>query len=148
MRGEQPAAKLQQQSHGEQFAPETDAGDMTLSYVVADSQEALTQSFHRLATTSDAAFATGLTVSDRYLLEEEIGRGGMGQVFRGKDLRLERPVAIKVTLQSAVLAGDEQRLEEANREAKLGQSGAPDDRHHLRLRHRRNEPRDPRSRDH
>ncbi|HMV33873.1 MAG TPA: protein kinase, partial [Gemmatimonadales bacterium] len=32
----------------------------------------------------------------RYLLERELGRGGMGVVFLGRDLALERPVAIKL----------------------------------------------------
>jgi serine/threonine protein kinase/tetratricopeptide (TPR) repeat protein len=32
----------------------------------------------------------------RYTVEREIGRGGMSIVFLGRDLRLERPVAIKV----------------------------------------------------
>lgn len=32
----------------------------------------------------------------RYKVTEEIGRGGMGIVYRGEDPRLERPVAIKV----------------------------------------------------
>jgi serine/threonine-protein kinase len=33
---------------------------------------------------------------DRFLIEREIGRGGMGAVFLARDLALDRPVAIKV----------------------------------------------------
>jgi serine/threonine-protein kinase len=38
----------------------------------------------------------GDILSDRYRLDEEIGRGGMGIVFRGWDSDLERQVAIKI----------------------------------------------------
>ncbi len=35
-------------------------------------------------------------LSDRYIVEREIGRGGMATVFLARDLRHERPVALKV----------------------------------------------------
>ena len=35
-------------------------------------------------------------LSDRYTLERELGRGGMASVWLARDLRLDRPVAIKV----------------------------------------------------
>jgi serine/threonine protein kinase len=38
----------------------------------------------------------GQTVLDRYVVEEELGSGAMGTVFRGRHLTLPRPVAIKV----------------------------------------------------
>jgi len=43
-----------------------------------------------------AVCCVGDTLSDRYRLDEEIGRGGMGVVFRAWDLDLERHVAVKV----------------------------------------------------
>jgi ABC-type oligopeptide transport system substrate-binding subunit len=39
---------------------------------------------------------TRVALNDRYRLEEQIGQGGVGTVWRGFDSLLERPVAIKV----------------------------------------------------
>jgi hypothetical protein len=44
------------------------------------------------------AFAVGRVVQDRYRIDSVLGRGGMGVVFLGRDLRLDRPVAIKASL--------------------------------------------------
>ncbi len=44
---------------------------------------------------SDAIPDTG-DPGQRYVLDRQIGQGGMGRVFAGRDLRLQRPVAIKM----------------------------------------------------
>jgi len=51
-----------------------------------------------------------------FLLLEELGRGGMGAVYRGQDMALGRPVAIKVMHKS--LGDDPQFLETFLREAR------------------------------
>ena len=51
-----------------------------------------------------------------YRIVSKIGAGGMGEVYRARDLRLDRDVAIKVL--PAELSGDEDRLRRFEQEAK------------------------------
>jgi serine/threonine-protein kinase len=52
-----------------------------------------------------------------YPIERELGRGGMGVVYLGRDTRLDRPVAIKVLPDA--LADDAERLARFEREARI-----------------------------
>ncbi|MEE8184104.1 MAG: protein kinase, partial [Acidobacteriota bacterium] len=52
-----------------------------------------------------------------YEIIEPIGAGGMGEVYRARDTKLERDVAIKVL--PAHLADDPERLARMQREAQL-----------------------------
>ncbi len=66
------------------------------------------------------AAGLGVTLADRYQLEAEIGRGGMGVIYRARDLLLDRAVAVKL-LNDAGLgeAGRERLLREARAAARL-----------------------------
>ena len=50
-------------------------------------------------------FETGVILESRYRIDEEVGRGGMGVVYRGTDLTLSRGIAIKAMLTSRADAG-------------------------------------------
>src|SRR5271157_382863 len=52
-----------------------------------------------------------------YLIAERIGAGGMGEVYRGRDTKLDREVAIKVL--PAAYAQHPERLARFEREAKV-----------------------------
>jgi ABC-type branched-subunit amino acid transport system substrate-binding protein/DNA-binding beta-propeller fold protein YncE len=66
-----------------------------------------------------AAFTRGSTFAG-YRIEDLIGRGGMGVVYRATDLSLERPVAVKLI--APELAQDEQFRTRFLREPKLAAS--------------------------
>ena len=63
------------------------------------------------------------TLAGRYVIERELGKGGMGAVYLAQDLRLERPVAIKVL--PPELAVREELRERFLRETRVAEGPAP-----------------------
>ena len=57
------------------------------------------------------------TVDNKYRIEQLIGRGGMGAVYRARDMRLDRLVALKVV--RAELLGDSEARSRFRREAQI-----------------------------
>ena len=61
-----------------------------------------------------------MVINDRYRLEAEIGRGGMGTVYRAYDTLLERPVAVKILHETSLGSqGRARLLREAQSAARL-----------------------------
>ena len=58
----------------------------------------------------------GVVLDGRYRVDAIIATGGMSSVYRGLDIRLDRPVALKVM--ESRYAGDEQFLLRFQREAR------------------------------
>ncbi|GAA0963003.1 serine/threonine-protein kinase [Actinocorallia libanotica] len=58
------------------------------------------------------------TIADRYRLVGPLGRGGMGQVWEGSDLRLNRRIAVKL-IHRADLANAQEAVRRFHREARI-----------------------------
>src|SRR5881409_4008190 len=69
-------------------------------------------------------------LAGRYSLERELGRGGMGVVYLAREVRLDRPVAIKLLPPSKTSDPKlrERFLREARTAAKLSSEHHPDSR--------------------
>jgi eukaryotic-like serine/threonine-protein kinase len=66
---------------------------------------------------SSDSSALGQALEGQYLVERELGRGGMGVVYLARDVRLDRPVALKVL--PAELAARPETRERFLREARM-----------------------------
>ena len=69
----------------------------------------------------DTFLALQQALAGRYSLESELGHGGMGVVFRAREVRLDRPVAIKLLRPDVAARPDirERFLREARTAAQL-----------------------------
>lgn len=65
---------------------------------------------------------SSLLVLDRYRLEERIGAGGMGMVWKATDLLLDQPVALKRIMLAGV---DDEQAEETRARAAGGPRRGP-----------------------
>ena len=72
---------------------------------------------------------TGRVIAGRYILDQPIGRGAMGVVWRGRDQLLDREVAVKEVVLSSSIGADERKnayqrtLREARTAARLSHRG-------------------------
>src|SRR5262249_23893179 len=68
---------------------------------------------------STRSIGPGVLLRQRYRLENELGRGGMGVVYRATDIELKRPVAVKGLSAAAPPDARERLLREARAAAAL-----------------------------
>src|SRR5262249_43217790 len=72
---------------------------------------------------------TGRVIAGRYSLQQPIGRGAMGVVWRARDMLLDREVAVKEVVLSASIGSDERKnahqrtLRQARTAARLSHGG-------------------------
>ncbi|HEV2884680.1 MAG TPA: protein kinase [Pyrinomonadaceae bacterium] len=84
-----------------------------------DPQDIDSQDTQILTETRITSVGPGAVLRQRYRLENEIGRGGMGVVYRATDLELMRSVAVKVLSNTSSLESRRRLIREARAAAAL-----------------------------
>ncbi|MCJ7564660.1 MAG: serine/threonine protein kinase, partial [Candidatus Aminicenantes bacterium] len=80
-------------------------------------QEDASQSQTKTLIPSPAEFSTGALFAGRYQIIEELGRGGMGKVYKALDTKIQEKIAIKVIRPE--IARDEKTIHRFRNELKL-----------------------------
>src|SRR5688500_15271707 len=92
----------------------TPAGDAAPTARMASSDERVV----RRNSAQAAQFAPGTVIAERYRIAGMLGSGGMGEVYRADDTKLDQPVALKFL--PARLARDPMLLARLHDEVRLG----------------------------
>ena len=71
----------------------------------------------------EGRFLAGTTLADRYRVLGLVGRGGMGEVYRAIDLKLNQPVALKFLPEST--ASNPRLLERFHGEVRIARQVSP-----------------------
>ncbi|MEA2463841.1 MAG: eukaryotic-like serine/threonine-protein kinase [Acidobacteriota bacterium] len=92
----------------------TPSGDAAATARIASSDERIV----RRSSAQVAQFAPGTVIAERYRIAGMLGSGGMGEVYRADDTKLDQPVALKFL--PARLARDPMLLGRLHDEVRLG----------------------------
>ena len=96
--------------------------DLTLTFIRLNEGHEVVQPNNTGTTKAIDRVSPGCRINNRYLVDREVGRGGMGEVYLGVDEHLQRKVAIKVIRASLATASADAHAVKAafEEEARIG----------------------------